>query len=113
MDESNVCEPLKGRVIPILGTWHISKQIHAVVWGVGSKCFFKGLFNELCPGATFFNKGVKLRTQMTFMMFIRLSYPKFRQQLVDAIQNRHVHDVQKVHLRNLRTLIEIMIPIVS
>jgi hypothetical protein len=54
-----------------------------------------------------------LRTQMTFMMFIRLAYPKFRQQLVDAIQNRHVHDVQKVHLRNLRTLIEIMIPIVS
>jgi hypothetical protein len=113
MDESDVCHKLQGRIVPILGTWHISKQIHAVVWAVASKSFMQGLFKALCPGATFFNKGVKLRTIMTYFTYIRLSYPRFKKQLDEAIQNRHVQDVQLVHLANLRTLIEVMIPIVS
>lgn len=112
-DQSGVCRALEGRLVPMLGTWHIIKQGHAVVWHMGSKAFFQPYFASLIPGAKFFNKGIKLRTQMTYFAFIRLAYPHFRAQLQAAIQNVHVAAAQKVHLRNLQTLIEVFMPIVS
>jgi hypothetical protein len=97
----------------MLGTWHILKQGHAVVWALGSKTFFQPLFLALVPGAKWFNKGIKLRSQMNWMSYARLSYPGFKQQLKDALAHPMINHKSRVILQNLQTLMEVCIPIVS
>ena len=96
-----------------LGTWHIYKQANTVVWSHWASRVFAPLFHELIPEANF-TKTAKLTTIATFLTYVRLAYPHFRQQLDDAIASTFERKdlVAGSHLRDLKKLCQFFIPVV-
>jgi len=114
-DASGVGQPMCQWMVVTLGTWHPFKQANHVLWKQWSKRIFAPLFHDLIPNARFFLKP-KLATISTFLTYIRFAYPKFRDELEEAIQYCKIHNSRPIelsHLRDLAKLIEWFIPVVD
>ena len=56
---------------------------------------------------------MKLPAMTTYLSYIRLAYPSFRQQLLDLLGRGDLSVRQRTYLTNLRDLCEYFIPVVT
>ena len=106
---------MRGWLCVNLGTWHVYKQANSVIWKHWAGRVFAPLFYDLIPDANF-NKNATLTTIVTFLTYVRLAYPSFRQQLEDTLCRMRVVDADPIgvsQLRDLKRLLEFFIPVVS
>ena len=116
-DKSDVGRPMRSWMCLTFGTWHAYKQVCSVIWDHWSERVFGPLFHHLIPNANF-RRTARLSSIATFMTYIRLAYPSFKNQLRTATlyhkcRSASNDKVALSHLRDLRKLCEFFIPVVG
>lgn len=119
-----MCDPsgigehsIKPFIYPVLGTWHPFKQASIVLYR-SMYHFTAPLFHFFNPGAGFYLTNNKL-TKLTFWLsLIRLSFPLWKQEMKDLLDDQNFKFKSKhtraawVHLKNLELTVEYFIPLV-
>ena len=114
-DPSGVGSDMRSWMVLTLGTWHPYKQANKLIWLHWDKRIFAPLFHDLIPQSNFF-QGARLVTQATYLTYVRLAYPSFKNELKEAIASCEEGGVRRVelsHLKDLQRLCEFFIPVVS
>ena len=99
-----------------LGTWHPYKQANVLVWQHFAQRWLGPLVNYIDPGSNFSKKS-KLHTISTWLTYIRIAYPLFKDQLESAIVTASDNYFQGKpfvlkYLKELHQLVEFFIPTV-
>ncbi len=112
-DLSNCGKILRGKVAMMLGIWHPYKDANMLLWKRFGHTFLAPLFHILYPAGIFHTKSPRLTSILSLLSLVRLSYPKWRANLIEVMECDDVHRELKGHLRNLWDLCEFFIPTVS
>jgi len=95
-----------------LAWWHNYKWCSRKVMEIFADDFLAGVFHNLFPAHKFKINYMSHTTVSTYLSFVRLSYPIFREQLNAALANPEVEGQPKIVLTNLLYLCEYFIPVV-
>lgn len=113
MYDNSQCGLLLRRYMSLsLAWWHNYKWTTKMIIRVFSNDFIMPLFHHLFPDRGFAIDKVGHTALCTYLSYIRLSYPGFREQLNTALRRDGLRDSQRVLLTNLRDLCEFFIPVV-
>jgi hypothetical protein len=96
-----------------LAWWHSYKWATAKIMVVFGKDFIGPMFHQLFPTKEYAPTKMKLPAMTTYLSYIRLAYPSFRQQLLDLLGRGDLSVRQRTYLTNLRDLCEYFIPVVT
>lgn len=96
-----------------LALWHSYKWATKRILQVFSNDFIGPMFHFLQPNREYTPDKMKHPAATTYISYIRLAYPSFKRQLVEALQKNVFLPRQKTLLRNLETLCEFFIPVVT
>ena len=96
-----------------LAWWHSYKWATAKIMVVFGKDFIGPMFHQLFPTKEYAPTKMKLPAMTTYLSYIRLAYPNFRQQLLDLLHRGDLSARQQTYLNNLRDLCEYFIPVVT
>lgn len=96
-----------------LAWWHSYKWATTRIVQVFSNDFIGPMFHFLHPRRVYCPDKMKLPATSTYLSYIRLAYPSFRQQLSRALQNDVLLPPQKTLLKNLQAMCEFFIPVVN
>jgi hypothetical protein len=99
----------------VMGFWHIYKHASKSIYEIYANSFIAGCFLTLFPAAQFRARTRYLSSIVTVLSYIRLSYPMFRDQLIEALDDDDddMFASSKIHLNNLQALCEYIIPAVT
>lgn len=111
-DKSDCCVKLRKFTSVHLAWWHNYKWACKKVFEVFGNDFIAGLFHTLFPSVNFNMKFMSHTSINTYLTYIRLAYPSFRDQLAAALQNVDLPISSKTVLLNLQSLCEFFIPAV-
>lgn len=95
-----------------LAWWHSFKWATAKIMVVFGKDIIAPMFHHLFPTSEYAPAKMKLPAMTTYLSYIRLAYPSFRQQLLDLRARGDLSDRQEIWLDNLKDLCEYFIPVV-
>ena len=96
-----------------LAWWHSYKWATAKIMVVFGNDFIGPMFHQLFPTKEYAPTKMKLPAMTTYLSYIRLAYPSFRQQLLDLLGRGDLSVRQRTYLTNLRDLCEYFIPVVT
>jgi hypothetical protein len=111
-DPCGLGETLKKYVFLNLGTWHTYKHASLLVWRRFAPVFLAGLYHELYPNSGFYLKP-RLAAVTQMLVIVRMAYPRFRDQLKDALLLDGLQPQARICLQNLHDLCEFYIPVVQ
>lgn len=94
-----------------LGSWHVYKQAHNMVWGAWGYMFLGPMFHALVPHQKI-RKHPALSQLETLFTYVRLSYPQWKGRLSAALVRNNGEAPWHNLLQNLRDLCELLIPLV-
>ena len=101
---------------PSLGMWHSYKQGNIEIFRLYSNDLLMGLHFRMTPGQPFYLKKKKLSPILMIFSWIRLAYPKFRDELMSTIasmeEDNSTSRAGYRHLKNIEFLCEWYIPVV-
>jgi hypothetical protein len=80
---------------------------------VFSNDFLGPMYHFLHPNRIYAPDKMKLPSTSCYLSYVRLAYPTFRGHLILALQNDVLLPRQKTLLKNLQTLCEFFIPVVT
>jgi hypothetical protein len=95
-----------------LAWWHNYKWCTKKIMEVFADDFMAGLFHTLFPAHKFIVKYMSHTTISTYLSYVRLAFPSFRDQLNTAMNDVSITGQYKVVLTNLFYLCEYFIPVV-
>ena len=95
-----------------LGTWHTYKHASIMVWKRFGDVLLAGLYHSLYPNSRFKRKD-RLSAITQVLVYIRMAYPDFRDQLDAALLMDNLSEQSTVCLQNLKDLCEFYIPTVK
>ena len=114
--ESAPMADAKSWFAPTLGLWHSYKQGNIEVFRLYSNDILMGLHFRMTPGQPFYLKKKKLSPILMILSWIRLAYPRFREDLMSAIASMEADNSTARagyrHLKNIKFLCEWYIPVV-
>jgi len=96
-----------------LAWWHSYKWATQQVVKVFSSDLLAPWFHHLWPKREFNNSKISHPARTTYLSYIRLAYPKFRELLKKALDKQGLNERQVALLTNLRDMCEFFIPVVS
>jgi hypothetical protein len=114
-DKSDCGQHLRKYVSCSLAWWHNYKWAQHRLCTVFGNDFIAHFFHSMFPDSPFLSDKMSHPALSTLLSIMRLAYPQFRQNLVDAIAN----DDQQLSIRsrnllqNLFDMFEVYLPIVS
>jgi hypothetical protein len=111
-DSSGCGANLRKYVSLSLAWWHNYKWATKQVVRVFGSDIFVPLHHHLFPDRTYSIDKVTLTSQATYLSYIRLAYPLFRQALSNALSTPGLLTNQRAILTNLSDLCEFFIPVV-
>lgn len=126
--------PIRHDLFLVLGPWHTYQHAHRLIWQEFRQTFLAPAFFSVCPGKVLFF-APKLQESSTFLSWLRLAYPDFRDELLQAVATsrnqyrdtmlsyaQHIKERKEsmpavtraryVHLCNLLYLFEFVVPVV-
>jgi len=112
-DKSECCKKLRQFTSVHLAWWHNYKWASRKIFEVFGKDFIAGMFHTLFPSVNFNMKYMSHTTINTYLTYIRLAYPSFRQQLVSALRKDDLTEHARQVLMNLQSMCEFFIPVVT
>lgn len=112
-DQSDRAHNLRKYTGVSLAWWHSYKWATAKIMVVFGKDFIGPMFHQLFPTKEYAPTKMKLPAMTTYLSYIRLAYPSFRQQLLDLLGRGDLSVRQRTYLTNLRDLCEYFIPVVT
>ena len=95
-----------------LAWWHNYKWATKQIIRVFGSDIVVPLHHHLFPDRTFSIDKIPLTSQATYLTYIRLAYPKFRQTLTNALQRDGLTRNQRSILTNLEDVCQFFIPVV-
>lgn len=96
-----------------LAWWHSFKWATKRILIVYATDFIAPLFHYLFPDRQFDAMKCSHSAATTILCYIRLSYPSFKQTLIEVLANPLLTVRQKTILQNLQHLCEFFIPVVN
>jgi hypothetical protein len=96
-----------------LAWWHSYKWACKEVVKVFSSDFLAPWFHHVWPKREFSTKKISHPACSTYLSYIRLAYPKFRDSLNQALAREGLNQRQLALLTNLKDMCEFFIPVVS
>jgi hypothetical protein len=123
-------ELLRSRVFCMFGIWHVYLYGHVAIWDAFRATFLADAFFSLFPNTTLMRRPSLFKSSV-FFTWLRLSYPRFRAELLFTLQNlkeeyleldhnprrnKKLHAEAKarfIHCCNLYTLFEFAIPVLQ
>ena len=111
-DQSNATVQLRKYCGVSLAWWHSYKWATKMIMTVFATDFIAPLFHHLFPYNEFNVEKMSLPSHTCILTYIRLSYPSFRQQLIDAKNRGGLNIRCQTLLENLFNLCEFFIPVV-
>ena len=111
-DYSGIGELMRTKVFLALGLWHNFKQASLLIWKQFALDFIGPAFHCLFPGREMYiqHKLVQVTTIFTYM---RLSYPSWRQKLMELRTKSSLPEKSFNHVHNLTMLMDFLIPTVT
>ena len=95
-----------------LAWWHSYKWATTKIMQVFGKDIIAPMFHHLFPNKEYAVAKMKLPAMATYLTFIRLAYPSFKQQLDTAAARADLTARQQAVLGNMTDLVEFFIPVV-
>lgn len=95
-----------------LAWWHTYKWCSKRIVQVFDADFFGPLFHHLFPRREFCSDKLKLPAVTTYLSYVRLAYPLFKEKLTTALGKPYLTERQRCLLQNLSDLCEYFIPVV-
>jgi hypothetical protein len=112
-DQSQRAAKLKMYTGVSLAWWHSYKWATTKIMQVFGKDIIGPMFHHLFPNKEFSVAKMKLPALTTYLTFIRLAYPAFKEQLHTATGRADLTVRQQTVLQNMTDLVEFFIPVVS
>jgi hypothetical protein len=112
-EKTNAGASLRKYTFCSLAWWHSYKWTTQQAVKVFSSDFLAPWFHHLWPNREFSVSKISHPARTTYLSYIRLAYPKFREQLKNALDRAGLNQRQVALLTNLRDLCEFFIPVVS
>lgn len=110
-DHTGIGAALHSKVFLALGLWHNFKQASLLIWKTFALDFIGPAYHCLFPGRDMYMQP-KLVHITTILTYLRLSYPRWRQTLLQLHANKDLHATSVNHVNNLTMLMEFLIPTV-
>ena len=95
-----------------LAWWHNHKWATRQIVRVFGSDFIVPLFHHLFPEKGFVLDKIKHSALTTYITYIRVAYPKFKNELSVAVRRLDLNTHQKSILTNLQDMCEFFIPVV-
>jgi hypothetical protein len=111
-DRSNATKLLRDYCSLSLAWWHSYKWCTKMIMTVFANDFIAPLFHQLFPCNEFNVDKMGLPSQTCILTYIRLAYPSFRTQLIEAKNHGDLSIKNQTLLNNLTSLCEFFIPVV-
>ena len=96
-----------------LAWWHSYKWATAKIMVVFGKDFIGPMFHQLFPTREYAPTKMKLPAMTTYLSYIRLAYPHFREKLLTLLDRGDLSARQQTFLTNMKDLCEFFIPVVT
>jgi hypothetical protein len=111
LDGSGAGRGIAEFVVPVLGVWHVYKQLSNVLWRRFSSSFLGPMFHMLHPGA-YFKATPKLATITRFFTMLRLVTPDLLPAIDAALASTAASGylASNSHLSNFRDLLTKYLP---
>lgn len=111
-DRSNCGGKLRKYTSVSLAWWHNYKWATKQIFRVFSSDIMAPLFHHLFPDRKLHVDELSLPSMVTYFNYIRLAYPAFMSNLLNAISVQDLTPRQRTILINIRDLCEFFIPVV-
>ncbi len=111
-DTSGAGAKLRHYTSVTLSWWHSYKWTTMMIMKVFGPDVIGPMFHHLFPGREYDVGKMSHTARSTYITYIRLAYPKFKSELVKAMEKTDVPKKQKILLGNISDLCEHFIPAV-
>ena len=110
-DKSDSGKSLRKYVHVCLAMWHNFKWASLKIVEVFGRDFIAPLFHQIWPDKMIDIKNISLSSATTILSYLRLSYPSFKENLMQSLSNADITAPNKRLLKNLWSLMEFFIPV--
>lgn len=110
-DHSGIGALLHSKVFLALGLWHNFKQASLLIWKKFALDFIGPAYHCLFPGRDMYMHP-RLAHITTILTYLRMSYPKWREKLLQFRLDPELPPSSENHVHNLTMLMEFFIPTV-